>query len=362
MKIFLVIPTLTAGGAERVISQLANNWSKDKSLEVHVILLVEDEIFYEISESVTIHKFYFPIRPSLYNRTISLIKLVYRFRKFVKKEKPEFVLSFMNKYNIFVLLSLLSSKINVFVSERDSPTEIIPKTTEFLRNLTYKYANGIITQTNSSKEFIQKETGSKNVIVIPNPIKDVVMDHSVEKEKIILNVGRLVEKKGQKYLIEAFSAIQQSEWKLVFLGDGHLRNELEELSVEKNLCDKIYFAGTTNNVDSWLNKASIFAFPSILEGFPNALAEAMCAGLPCVSFNCDTGPSELIEDGVNGFLVDVGDIKELTRKIELLINNPKLRNQFSIKALDVKNKLNSEKISQIYLNSCTNKCNHESIT
>jgi glycosyltransferase involved in cell wall biosynthesis len=260
----------------------------------------------------------------------------------------------MNKYNIFVLISLIFLKINVFVSERDSPTEIIPKLTEILRNVTYRFAKGIITQTNASKNFLLKEIGNVNVVVIPNPIRPIKIDETIKREKIILNVGRLVEKKGQKYLIEAFSKIDSKGWKLIFLGDGPLKSDLIKLAINNNIINKVIFMGTSKEVDLWLNKSSIFAFPSILEGFPNALAEAMSAGLPCVSFNCETGPSELISNEVNGFLIEVGDVNTLAEKLELLMNNPDIRNIISKNALQVGDMLNSNKISKYYLDFCFN--------
>lgn len=349
MKIFLVIANLAAGGAERVMSELANNWSEKKDLDIHIILLSDGEIFYNIDKSVTIHKLGLGVNQNKIVKIFSLISLVINFRTLVKTEKPDIILSFMNKYNIFTLLSTLGQKVKVIVSERDSSTEVLPRLTVLLRNFTYKFAKGIITQTLPSKEFITKETGNNNVITIPNPIKKIDLDPSLEKENIILNTGRLVEKKGQKYLLEAFAKIDLQDWLLVFLGDGSLRKDLEKYVISLGLHDKVKFIGTVSNVDHWLNRASIFAFPSLWEGFPNALAEAMSAGLPVVSFDCDTGPSELIVDGKNGYLVDLGDTDTLALKLEALMKNAELRKKISKEAVKVASELDSKKISDKYL-------------
>lgn len=348
MKIFLVIANLAAGGAERVMSELANIWIKDSNLDIHIVLLTDNEIFYELDDNITIHNFYLDKKNILY-KLKSLLVIFRNFSKLIQKEKPDVILSFMNKYNIFTLISLFRLKVKVIVSERDSPTEKLPKVTVFLRNVMYQFANGIICQTQSSREFIINETKNDKVVVIPNPIKMIKVDNVFKKEKIILNMGRLVHKKGQDYLLEAFSNIEDDTWKLVILGEGDLRIKLKKRIKELSLEDRVFLEGTVKNVDVWLNKASIFAFPSIMEGFPNALAEAMSAGLPCVSFDCETGPRDLIKDSVNGFLVDVGDTKQLTFQLNKLIKNKNLREEIGKEALKVQEKLNSKKIAKQYM-------------
>ena len=352
MKIFLIIPDLAAGGAERVVSELANNWCQIKSLDIHIVLLSDGDIFYSIDKHVTIHRLNFKANQTKVNKILTLFSLSYQLRNLIKFENPKIVLSFMNKYNIFNLISLVGLNIKIIVSERDSPTEKIPKITEILRNFTYKYADGVITQTIDSKKFIIKETQNKNVIAISNPIKKITINPLIDREKIILNTGRLVNKKGHNYLLEAFAIINPKDWRLIILGDGPLRKDLENMAKKLGIQDKVQFMGTVINVDVWLNKASIFAFPSLWEGFPNALAEAMAAGLPVVSFDCPTGPSDLIKNGENGYLIDMKDTNNFAKKLKLLIENEDLRVQLSKEAIHVASELNSEKISNLYLNFC----------
>ena len=116
--------------------------------------------------------------------------------------------------------------------------------------------------------------------------------------------------------------------------------------------DKVELLGSVKNVDSWLAKSSIFAFPSISEGFPNALAEAMISGIACVSFDCKTGPSDLIINEVNGFLIKVGDVHNFTLKIQKLIDNAELNEKISMEARKISDQLNSKTISQIYFEFC----------
>lgn len=161
-------------------------------------------------------------------------------------------------------------------------------------------------------------------------------------------MGRLVKEKGQKYLIESFSKVEESNWKLVILGDGPMKKELILLAENLNIKERVLFPGAVKDVDSWLQKSSIFAFSSISEGFPNALVEAMSSNLACVSFNCDAGPNEIITNNKNGFLVDVYDIDTFTEKIK----NSILRKEFSIEAGKINDNLNIDTISRRYLDFC----------
>ena len=180
------------------------------------------------------------------------------------------------------------------------------------------------------------------------------MKQDVEKEKIIINVGRLVKEKGQMHLIRAFAKLEASNnWKLVLLGDGYLRKDIEEIIQELKIEDRVFLAGAVKNVDEWLNRASLFVFPSISEGFPNALLEAMAIGLPVISFDCDAGPRDIIENNLNGILVNLGDEEDLYQQINSLINDEGKRKKLGEEALQVKYKYDLKNIANQYLEFCT---------
>ena len=191
------------------------------------------------------------------------------------------------------------------------------------------------------------------IITIPNPVYDMGVDESVIKEKIVLNVGRLNSAKGQKYFLEACALINRPDWKFVILGEGELRKKLEQQIENLGISNCAVLNGAEKNVGKWLSKSSIFAFSSVSEAWGLALMEAMAAGMPCVSFNCVTGPAEMIVDGENGFLVPVGDMNLFTEKIKLLMDNDDLRNSFSNNAKKIKQKYSIEKISNQILEFCT---------
>ncbi len=349
MKIFLVIPTLKQGGAERVMSELANSFANSDNLQVHLVLLAKANDFYTLHENIIVHRLQF----CGYNtiaKLISEFRTLIKLRKLIKKEKPVAILSFMEKYNILSIVAAMGLNIPVIVSDRSNPLKKIPKTISFLRKHTYRYAAGIIAQTKMAERIISKRTKNKNVTVIHNPARRITNNTFFSKEKIILNVGRLVPEKGQQYLIDMMMLCDNPDWQLVIAGDGPLKTELLKMINKKGLANRITLLGGVANVDEWLHKSSIFVFSSISEGFPNALVEAMAAGLPVVSFDCNAGPRDLINNGLNGFLVPEGDVERLANTVKMLMKDESLRTDIGGEAKKISAKLNVELIARQYLN------------
>lgn len=345
-KIFLVIAALAPGGAERVMSELANVFVNYPKTEVHLVLLSDQKDFYSIDCNIFVHRLGF--KGKGWKKLFSELTIFLKLRKLLRKEKPDSVLSFMIKYNVFTLLASWGLGLKVFVSERNNPYRNYGKKLMFLEKLTYKSATGVIAQTNLAKAVLEQRTGNNNVKVIPNPVKNIKLYPEQNRENIILNIGSLHPQKGQTYLIEAFSKLNAPDWKLIIIGEGAERTTLEGLIKLLKLEDRIFMPGVKSNIDSWLAKASVFAFSSIYEGFPNALAEAMSAGLPCVSFDCKTGPRDLIENYKNGILVEEKNVEELANSLQKLIDDPILRLRLGTQAIVIKEHLSSDKIAKCF--------------
>ncbi|TXD51439.1 glycosyltransferase family 4 protein [Polaribacter sp. IC063] len=352
MKIFLIIPTLKQGGAERVMSVLANNLSRLGN-EIHLVLLVHVEDFYNLDKNIVIHHLKFHHK-NLFQKKISEINTFFKLRKLIAKEKPEVVLSFMDKYNVLTILVTRFLKTKVFVSDRSNPKKEISTTLKHLKKLTYKYATGVVAQTSLAKDIIYKNTKNTNIRVIPNPLKECSLYPKIRKENLIINVGRLTKEKGQKYLIEAFYFLNIQDWKLVILGDGDLEQELKNQINTLGLENRVIMPGAVKNVDEWLARASVFAFSSISEGFPNALVEAMALGLPCVSFDCDSGPRDVLIDNNNGFLIEPKNIEQLTDCLFKLCSDSKLRMRIGEEAKNISKKLDAKTITLEFLNFFNN--------
>lgn len=327
-RICLVIPSLQAGGMERVMSELAEYFFKKNNDEVHLILYgINREEFYRVSPGIFIHRPDFKFNNSL--RWIFAIKTMFFIRHSVKRINPIAILSFGEIWNSFVLLALTNLRYPVYVSDRCQPDKSLGRFHNFLRKALYPYAKGIIVQTSTAERIYRHQYGLNKTLVIGNPIRQTKKIINIKKEKIVLMVGRLIETKHQDKLIEIFLSINEPEWKLVLVGYDHLKQKMSQKLVkiiaDADATEKVQLAGKQTEVESYYLKSSIFAFTSSSEGFPNALGEAMASGLPVVAFDCIAGPSELIQDGLNGFLVPLFDYCQFKSRLHQLMDDESLR-------------------------------------
>ena len=346
-KLCLVIPSLHAGGMERVMAELAGYFAIKDEFKTHLIILGKSKRFYDIPEQVLVYEPDFEFNSKF--RFYHTIKTILFLRQKVRDIKPDAILSFGEMYNSFVLLSTLFLRTRVFVSDRSKPDKKWGKLHENLRKILYPLAAGIISQTTYSKEFLTKEVKHKNIKVIPNPVIPFIFT-PINKQNIILNVGRLIYTKRIEILLDIFSKIIIPNWELWIVGDGPQQKVLEKRTLDLGLSNVVKFWGIQKNINLFYSQSKIFAFTSISEGFPNALLEALNAGLPCISFNCVAGPSDLIEDNVNGFLIPEHDYKLYQFHLERLMNDPILQSEFSTNASLLSAQYNIEKIGDLYLN------------
>lgn len=214
--------------------------------------------------------------------------------------------------------------------------------TRLTSGFTLKNANAVIALTKNMKEEIKKSYKGK-IYVIPNSI-DLTGFNNIsksemrkklqinEEDKIILFVGRFRPEKGLEYLVKAISIIKEKdkEAKLLLVGEGPEEENLRNLVFEKQLTEFITFAGQIphENVKDYMVASDIFVLPSLSEGFPNVLLEAMACGLSIVATRV-TGIPEIVKDGENGFLVEPKDEKDISKKISDLLNNKELKKEIS---------------------------------
>src|SRR5690625_1103767 len=168
MKVFLIIPTLNQGGAERVMAELANQFIQYDNVEIHLVLLAKAEIFYHIDSRIIVHQLGFENKGS-FQKKISELRTFRKLRALLRQHRPDSVLSFMDKYNVFTLLASAFTGTKVFVSERSNPHKKRTGQMQLLRKYIYPYANGIIAQTELAKAKLFSLTNHKNIKVIPNP-------------------------------------------------------------------------------------------------------------------------------------------------------------------------------------------------
>lgn len=155
-------------------------------------------------------------------------------------------------------------------------------------------------------------------------------------------------------LLHIFSSIEKNNYKLVIIGEGTERHKLENTIEQLNLKDKVVLLGQVKDVESWIQKAKIFAFTSFYEGYPNALAEAMVGGLSCLSYDCPMGPSDIIEDNINGYLIPLGDKELYIQKLNKMIKDEVIISSFSKNGVRLSEDVNIQKIANKYLDFCMN--------
>jgi GalNAc-alpha-(1->4)-GalNAc-alpha-(1->3)-diNAcBac-PP-undecaprenol alpha-1,4-N-acetyl-D-galactosaminyltransferase len=318
---------------ERVMSELANYFCQKPGIEVHLVLYgIDREIFYKLSKSIIIYKPTFVFSSTL--RTYSTLRTMSWLRKTIKRINPCTVLSFGELWNSFVLLSMLGLKFPVFVSDRCQPNKSLALIHDRLRKWLYPRAAGVICQTETARRLYQKMFRHKNFIVIGNPIRFIKSNSSIQKENIILSVGRLVKTKHHDELIRIFAELDLIGWKLIIVGDDALKQDnnalLQQLINDLGMQDKVELAGKRKDVEDYYNRAKIFAFTSSSEGFPNVIGEAMSAGLPVIAYDCVAGPRELIQHGQTGFLTNLHNTEDYQNKLKLLIEDKELREQMGI--------------------------------
>lgn len=303
------------GGAERVAAHLSNHWA-DHGLEIILMPTFS-------GRGICVHKLNLDVQLDFLadrvkfggNSVVGKLRRLIALRKAIVEYNPHVVLSFLTDVNIAALLATSFLKFPVVVSERIYPPSMsLGKLMHMLRRITYPRAKAVVMQTGKGFEWLLKNCPGSKGCVIPNPIVFPLPSTEPQKDplsiikngcKLMITVGRLEKQKGFDILIDAYARLAEDfpDWDLVVLGEGSERDRLEEQIDRKGMTSRISLPGRVGNIADWYARADFFVMSSRFEGFPNVLVEAMAYGLPVVSFDCDTGPEDIIENEVNGILV-----------------------------------------------------------
>lgn len=349
LSVCLIGQGLSGGGIERAITGMANYFS-DNGLRVSLLMLFKTDVFYELRGGVAC---FFP-KYNKCNKYIYALRSLFYIRKRLEDISPDVVISFNEWYNPFVLLASSGMSIPVFVSDRMSPDIRLTKINKYLKRLLYPRSAGVFVQTKYAYDSVSMFCGKENIHIIPNPVNSINFQYSNEKRRMIVSLGRLSIEKGHRYLIEAFSMLDTNAWELNIIGDGPERESLEKLAHNSCQGKKVVFWGHLKKFEDIMAQAQIFVLPSLTEGFPNALVEAMSVPMACIATRYNDGVYDIVEDGVNALLVNKADSFDLLEKIRLLINNKELMSRLRENALFVREKYSFDNIARIYYSHIKN--------
>ncbi len=328
LNIILVIKSLAGGGAEKVLTLLAHGFIKAghsvtlityESTKKDVYILNPNVKRIDLSEKW--------LKGNVVSKNISLLNSL---RNNIKSSNADVVISFVHMVNIRTLISCIGLNIPIVVTEHCDPSKSsLNNTWRLIRKLAYPFSSKLI---GVSEGVTDKFTWLKKRQTIYNPVEiDKVEKESNSKRLILGSMGRLTYQKGYNRLIKYFSVVAEEfpEWDLVIYGEGDLRTQLKQQIIDLKLTERIFLPGFHQNSKEALTNLELFVITSHFEGFCLVIVEAMAQKVPVISFDCPSGPAELIENNVNGSLIAADDEESMINQMRQLMLNKSERERLA---------------------------------
>lgn len=347
MKIDFLVDSLISGGAERVLVLLANYFDK-QGQDVTIVTFNDKEVWKPNKTIKRVKLHHGRIKNEMIRSTSVLAKHYYK-----KKNRPDVLISFMTRTNLIGILVARFYGIKIIASEHNNHLKEIDSIGNFTRNHAYRFANVLTVLTGFDEKFYKKR--KVNAYVMPNPCSFETYNEDVRnRNKTIVAVGALnrYHHKGFDNLIPLIAPVlkRNKEWKLKLVGGGDIGTKLlKGLTKEHNIEDQVIFEGFSNEVSEIMKVSEIYIMPSRFEGLPMVLLEAMSQGMACISFDCITGPSDIIEHNVNGILIEDQNLDAMAEELEKLINNPDKRKELANQGINSLGRFKIEAIYERYL-------------
>lgn len=362
MRLLIYIHSLENGGAERVAANLANYWAALGWQLTIVTVAPRTSDFYALDPAVArVSLDLADTRPNLLAGIVRTLRRVGALRRVLHTVRPDVAISAMHTANVVLAAAALGVPgLCTIGSEHNFP----PKAPmgilwETMRRHAYGRLCAVVALTQECAHWLTVHTGARSVVVIPNAVTWPLPAHPPHVDPrtccapdrhILLGVGRLSMEKNFTALVDAFGALasRHAGWDLVILGEGPRRAALEAQVREAGLQGRVFLPGRVGNPGEWYSHAALYGMSSDFEGFPNTLVEAMACGLPAVSFDCDTGPRDIIRHGLDGLLVPAGQAAPFGAALDLLMGDDDLRHTFASRATQVRERFSMPKVAAMW--------------
>lgn len=350
-KILFHLNCLEQGGAERVVSNLANQFAIEK-YEVIVATQWQGEQEFQLEKQV--RRIHVGLRPEDENkgRLKKIILRIKYLRQLIDTEQPDIVIVFAHNAIFRTLFAVHKNKIPTVIAVRINPVGNYDGLADkLLIPILFPRADGSVFQTEEQRDFFPSYIRKKATVIL-NPLNNKYINtpKPEQKTKTVVHSGRIVDFKNQPMLVRAFLKVHEKhpDYDLkIYGGDSHdgTWEELEQIIAQNNAGEYVKMMGPCDSLEQELPKGVVYAFSSNYEGMPNALLEAMALGMPVVATDCPPGgPRAVITDGENGLLISVGDEQALADGMNQLIENPELANKLGEEASKISERANVQAI------------------
>ena len=344
MKVMFIIPSMAGGGAERVISVLANAFV-EKGIETKIMMTAGGDCVYELHPRIELIQTGVTTGGSMLKR----ISRICNMRKAFQQNRDSILVAFEPDAAFFAVIAKLGLSMKLIASERNDPSLF---GNGKVRKFAYRLADRIVFQTEDAKMYFPQKVQQKSEI-IANPIRDNLVEPYVGiRRKTVVCVGRLEKQKNHHMMIQAFAGFVKKypEYTLHLFGKGSLQEELEQFAVQLGIREKVIFEGFRSDVLSQIRDAGMYILSSDYEGISNSLLEAMAIGLPVISTDCPCGGSGLcIENGYSGLLTPVGDAEAMEQAMCRLASSQEYADDLGKQAVKVRDRFSKQTIADQWI-------------